>query len=73
MKDSKVFVVDNFRFANNNLSSSQDARIVGFAHMIVAGSGEMPPISRVNEVVVIGHAKGTKPLKHAVLRGSVVR
>lgn len=73
MKESKVFVVDNFRFANNNISSSQDARIVGFAHMIVAGSGEMPPIDRVDEVVVVGYAKGTNPLKHAILRGSVVR
>ena len=73
MKDSRVFVVDNFRFANNNITSSQDARIVGFAHMIVAGSGEMPPIDKVDGVVIVGHAKGTRPLKHAILRGSVVR
>lgn len=73
MQDSKVFTVDNFRFANNNISSSQDALMISFAQLIFTGTGDMPPIDDIDGVMVVGHAKGTDPLKHAILRGSVVR
>ena len=73
MPNMREFTVDNFRFANNDLTPVQDLLITSFANLIFTGDATMPPLSRVDEVVVVGHAKGTSPEKHAVLRGFVVK